>query len=750
MKNKLFSILIVPIIILSLFSGLVNTAYAQGITNPNEISLLEINNGEIQLTGPYDSTSTSFGLPASWNLSSGASMTLNLAVSFSSTGAQDQTAPANVTQGGTLTVRFNGSSVGVLTLNQNGESTQTFKIPPSALISQRADGRMDLGFILDSGISCFVNQQMIVIIRTTSVISLPHDEITPDTSLVNFPRQLNTDSVFNDTSIVVIPDQPTSAELQAAYTIAAVLGSMAGTTLAIDMTTVSQLTAEQKAGNQMIVVGKSTSLPIIRDLKLSLGADNGQFALTGEAADNGIIQLVTSPWSTGKVVLLVSGNSDAGVVKAAQAVSTGTLRPNAYPNLSIVEVVQSEQIRAASPVDQSLNDLAVASNKAIAAPGKAIKTLRFGSTSSSSYQFFVPAGQTVSQDAYFDLVFGHSTLLNYARSGLAILVNGQPIGTVRMSDTTAAKSTNHVQFNIPAAVIVPGYNRLEIRANLIPNDACTNPQFDGLWATIWPDSMLHAPLVPNQISINSAMDLSAYPAPFVLQPTLSSTAIVVPNNDLDAWRSGLRIVNFLGNRTKGGLFNLTTFFADELKDPDRAKYNLLLVGRPSQLPIVSEFNANLPAPFDASSDIAKETNMQVKFSIPDNTPAGYVELVASPWNADNLIIAAFGNSAQGVSWAASALVDAPLRSLLAGNFAVINGAQVLTADTRLTNFSTGTDVVQSISAPDVSPVIDLASPQANKASWMLPAIYGSVALLLIVVMVALFGAWIRGRNNTGK
>lgn len=746
MKNNFFTLLIVPLVILSLFFGLVLPAQAQGISTPNEISLLQISASEIQLNGPYDSSTVTFGLPASWNLTAGAKLQLNMAVSFSTVVKQGADITAPVVQGGTLTVRFNGVTVGVLSLNETGEVSSVFVLPASSLVSQRSDGRMELSFVLDSGISCFVNQQMTVFVHTNTLFTLPHEDVTPDTSLINFPRPLNQDSVFAETAIVVVPDQPSSTELRAALTVAAGLGSMAGTGLTMDMTTIGKLTPEQQAANQLILVGKAASLPLLNDLTLPFSAGGGQFKLESGSEDNGVVQMVTSPWAAGKVVLIVAGNTDAGVLKASQAVSTGLLRPNSSPNLAIVKQVQSDQIAATAPVDQTLTDLALAEKKLLAAPGKAIKTLRFGSTSSASYRFFMPAGQTVSPDAYFDLVFGHSTLLNYTRSGLVVMVNGQPIGTVRMSDTTAAKTTNHTQFSIPSTVIVPGYNKLEIRANLIPNDACTNPQFDGLWVTIWPESSVHLPLIPNQVAPISVVDLTAYPAPFILEPTLSTTAFVLPHNDLDAWRSALRIANFLGNRTQGAFFTFATFYGDEIKDPERAQYHLLMVGRPSQLPVISEINPNLPAPFGSSSDIAIESNMQVQFSIPESSPTGYVELLASPWNPDNIIVAALGNSPEGVSWAASALVDAPLRSRLAGNFAAISGSQVITTDTRLTSFVAGTDTIQGI-APDASPAnIVLSSPTSNQPGWILPAIYVAFALILIVLIIVIVGAWLRSRK----
>jgi len=758
MKNKFFQLLIVPIVILSVFSGLVIPARAQGVETPtaapavatasgSDVSLAQINQTEIQLTGPYDSTSVTFGLPANWRLTSGANLTLDMAVSFNAMALPGADASAVAIQGGTLTVRFNSVSIGVLPLDKNGNVTFSLEIPDEALVSQRPDGRMEVSFILDSGISCYVNQQMTIFIRTSSGFSLPHEEVSPDTSLANFPHPIYQASVFPESALVVIPDKPSAAELQAALTVAAGLGNLTGAGLAMDLTSAGKLTGQQQADNHLILVGKAASLSTLKDLTLPLPAAGGQFKFDNGSADNGVVQMVASPWSPARAVMVVSGNSDAGVVKAAQAVSTGLLRSNASPNFAVVEQVQPDPVKMSVPVDQTLADVSFADSGVATIPGKALKTLRFAGDGSASYRFYMPSGQTVSPSAYFDLVYGHSALLNYSRSGLVVLINGQPIGSVRMSDATAANANNHVQFNIPASVILPGYNRIEVRANLIPNDACTNPQLDGLWVTIWPDSNLHMPVTPAQVSTLSNVDLSAYPAPFSFQPTLGTTAFVLPHDDLEAWRSALKVATFLGNRTKGALFTLAAFYGDEMQDADRAKYSMIVMGRASQLPVVADMNPNLPAPFDKASDVAIESNMQVTFNIPATTPAGYVELFTSPWNPDNLILAALGNSPQGAAWAASALVDAPLRSRLAGNFAVINGTQVLTTDTRLSPYAQVQDTIAAVDAPASASKIDLTPPPANQPAWILPAIYAASALILIVLLAAMIGAWMRSRKN---
>ena len=793
MKNKFFALSIALGVILSLFSGLVLPVSAQGVVtptptatpvggnavtahtptvvpgvgtptitpvtgsisnDPNVVSFEQISQTEIQLIGPYQTATQTFALPANWQLSSLAKLDLQMAVSFNqiaSLSAAALASQAPVMQGGTLTLRINGITVGVLPLNKVGEVSQVIDIPDSALVGPRTGGRMNITYTLDSGISCYVSQQMMVYIHTSSKFILPHNYVKPNVSLLDFPQPLYQGSILPESALVVVPDKPSAAELQAAMTVAAGLGNLTGDALALDITTTGKLTPEQQqqVGTHLILVGKAASLPMLNTLPLPLLATGGQFGLDPASPDNGVVQEINAPWGNSQVVMVVSGNTDAGVIKAAQTLTTGVFRTNTSPNLAIIEQVVPNPVRASVPVDQTLGEIYLADTGVAVVPGRALRTITSINVSTASYRFYMPPGQTVTPDAYFDLIYGNSSLLNYSRSGIVILINGQPIGSVRMSDETASKANNHVQITIPSTVILPGNNRLDIRTNLIPNDACINPLLSALWVSIWPNSTLHMPLTPSQVTPIESVDLAAYPAPFIYQPTLGTTAFALPHDDLVAWHSALQMASFLGSRTNGALFTLGAFYGDEVNEVDRAKYNFIVIGQPSKMPIVSDMNANLPAPFDPGSDVAKETNMQVKFNIPASAPNGYVELLTSPWNKNNLVVAALGNSPEGVLAAGTALVDVTLRDQLAGNFAAISGTQVVTADTRLSPYAEGSQLSAGNTTPLVNTTVDLTPPPANRPNWIMPAIYAALGVVLFVLLVLIVNA-LMGRGKTRK
>ncbi|MFZ5857950.1 MAG: cellulose biosynthesis cyclic di-GMP-binding regulatory protein BcsB [Chloroflexota bacterium] len=719
MKHRFFNVLLVFLFCFALAGGVAQPVSAQATAGEDVVTFFQLGESEIELSGPYDSQTILFGLPSEWKLTGSATLDLLMGVSFNVTFTGSGMSQA---YGGTLAVTLNRYIIAILPINTTGEVAQRVAIPAYALTSQRTDGRMELVLSLESGIDCDISQNLNIIVHSSSQFTLPHELSQPDTSLIKFPRPLYQDTITEDSALVVLPDNPNAAEMQSALTVAAGLGNLTGGNILLNLTTLGQLTAEQKAAGNLILVGNAASLPILGELTMPITVSAGQFKLDAGGENDGVVAMVNSPWSLSRVVLVVSGNTDEGTIKAAQAISTGLLRPNTSPNLSIVETVETIPNPVNIPVDQTLADL-----------GYNRDMLERLGVSTVSYTFYIPPGQTVTLDAFFELVMGHSALLNYDRSGLVVSLNGQPIGSVRFTDATAANPNNLIQIPIPPAAVLTGNNRLDVTAALYPIYDCSAPNFDDLYAIVWPESRLHLPLQPVQAGDATATSLDFYPAPFNYDPTLGTLAFILPENDLVAWRAAFNLAAFLGDRAGGSLSAPKAFFGSSVTDEELAGYNLVIVGRPSQLPPVVAMNDSLPIPFAAGSDVAQERDMQVIFRIPPEAPVGYIELLSSPWNADNNILAVLGNTAQGVTWSAAALVDSNLRSRLSGNFVAVTDQQMVTADTRLTALP---DDVGVENIP-VEPAPVQPSTLVDRPSWVLPAAGIAAGLAVLILVIAL-------------
>ncbi len=732
MNKRLSTIFLSFLLCMVLLATTISETYAQTPAGDGVVTLAALGKPELSLTGPFDTATVSFGLPADWKFTGNARLDLNLTTTFNAV-SQDGLAQSF---GGTLAVSFNRITVATLVLNEIGTFDYSIDIPLALLTSPRLDGLMELKFTLNSGISCVANQQMNVIINSSSRTSFLYEEQAPDVSLSKFPRPIVQSTIFPDLAIIVIPDEPTAMELQSAITVSSGLGNLSGGGLGLDLVTVSQLTDAQKAASHLVFIGNAASLPPLAELPLPLEIQNGLFTFPDGSQDNGVIQMVNSPWATKNVVLVVSGNTDVGTLKAAQAVSTGIFQENTSPNLAIVEGILDSAVPVPLVADQSFADL-----------GYSAQQFTNRGVDSRTFNFYIPSGNSLSSDAYLELAFGHSALLDYNISGIVVLLNNQPIGSVRFNDTTAGQAINRIRVTIPPSVAIPGDNRVEIRASLEPLDHCTDPNLRGLWAVVWPESRLHLPFIFSQLNTQLSLDLSAYPAPMIFDSTLGTTAVIFRRTDLESWRTFTRVAAYLGDRSNGAITKLSVFFDDDLIGADLSKYNLIVVGQPSQLAIMDELNDALPVPFEKGSDVTQNKFLRVTYQVPPEAPVGYLELMPSPWNSEKVLIAAFGNTVAGVNLGISALVDSPLRSQLAGDFAMIDNTRVQTVDTRLELPVVSTPVVQDPSGVS-TPLPQINSSLPSRPGWLLPVLVLAIVLIIVVIVVAILTNFRNTRKNS--
>jgi hypothetical protein len=450
---------------------------------------------------------------------------------------------------------------------------------------------------------------------------------------------------------------------------------------------------------------------------------------------------VQSPWNSDNAILIASGNTDEGTIKSAQALSAGALRPGTPANnVAIVDKVMSAPARYTYEVDQTFADL-----------GYRTAEMNDIGVNYESYEFYIPHGQTVTEEAYLDLLFGYSALIQYDNSGIVIRLNGKPIGSIALTAQSAQQSINRVRVQIPKEAVISGVNEIELRVNLDPVDRCTNPDLEGIYANIWPESLLHLPLTQVTVPAELNFNLNLFPAPFQYTPSLETTAFVLQNDDFNTWREVFKVAAYLGDVTNGNISTFKTYFGDNVPEEERGNYNFIVVGRPSQMPFMAELNEYLPAPFETGSDLASEPQMQVEFRINPSTPVGYVELFPSPWNDENVIVAALGNTEKGIFWAVSHLVE-PLSWDMAGNFTAISDKQVFTADTRLSILTPNiiSEGDQELVVEALPPSIvedDFAPPPAYRPAWLLPAIEGSIVLIGIIIVAVLITSRSRKRSH---
>ena len=712
-------------------------------TNPNDetvFTLERLGLRERVMHGPFDWAGFTFGLPAHWELVEGSQVELDLFTAFSGP-TSPSGRPAYI---GTLDIALDGTLLATVTLDTMGESTVAVPLPTTlpggqAGKTRRADNRRTLSVTLNAPFECDpgVDAHTTLVVRATSRFVLPHRLTAPPTDLRQLPYPIVQRSVMPDVAVVVVPDTPTPAELQAAMTVAAGFGHMSGGQLTLSLTTDSRATLEQLSSGHLIVVGKINGLPLLNDITLPAPRLD---AVTAAPTD-GVVQLAVSPWNVDHVALVVTGDTDTGVVKAAQAVSAGTILVGARPDLAVVTQVEPQRpVAATTPTDRSLAEM-----------GHAVTVMSSVGINTAEYAFDVLPGQATAPGAYFELTYNHSGYLNFGESGVAVSVNDQPVGGMALTPESATGLTRRMA--IPPSALREGRNTLRIEAYLIPASVCAPLNVNNLWFTIQPESRLHLPAGPTGSHVLPVFDLGRYPYPFLESAILlEDTALVVAGDDPTGWETAARLAFDLGRRGKWELAAPTLYFAGDVPPEARAGKHLLIVGQPTQLPILADLHDALPAAIDAETGLpVPQNDRRLDFLLRPGVSLGYLQMFRSPWNAGRAVLTVLGSDAAGYSQAATTLTT-PLRGLLRGNLALVSGSQVVAstvgAAPPVEPVAAPTEAVETVPTPWPASLSSALAAPGGRPAWILLAVFMISGLMIIVLLIAAI-VGLRRRSTPG-
>ncbi len=685
--------------------------------------------GDIVLHGPYDTTSLRFDLPPSWALQDGASLNLLISVYVDSGGtfAQGQTLSNS---GALLDVYFNGKLQQALALN-SGENLQ-YNVPVSvdSLASPYPDGRFQITFLLDASYDCRGDRHTTIKIAGVSQAVLPYVHTALQLDLHRLPWPIYQPRVQTPApATLVVPTTPTAAQLNAALLVMATLGRMSNSQLPVNMITADQLTQAAQNQSDLVFVGPASAFPMLAGINFPVPAGSSGYASTEMQADDGIVEMASSPWNSDKSLLLVGGNSDAGLVKAAQALSTGNLQTSVLPTYSIVAqvhpVVQAGLLNATPSVgssDYKLSDL-----------GYSILTYSGAGTRYFTYEFTIPPGQVVTEGAYLKLVYSYSTLVDPNLSSADVYLNQQRIGSITIDAEHPNSAT--IQVPLPASVMQPGRNTLEIAAGLLPKDSCLTFTFNDLWMTVFPDSVMHLPLTNAAPASDIIQDIKAYPKPFNSDPALSTVAFVLPQKDAGAWTVAGQVAYSLGAQATGSALSFEAAFDGQVNEEMHGRH-LIVVGLPAELTVLQDLTDTMPASFAKNSNVAVLQSQEVVYRIPPGKDLGYLELFPSTWSNQRAVLLVLGTTAKGVASAGAALTNPNMQDVLHGNFVTVDGQQLLVVDTR-TGLGLGRLVPEVPAEGTPSP--EQASVSTNADQLARAAVAQQRQMVLIALVVVLIG-----------
>ena len=735
MKKTIYLLLLLTIIVS--FTNPVSMVEAAPLSEESTFTFSDLGLvGDMVLNGPFDAGSLRFDIPGTWLLQGGAELELVISSYFA--GENGSTATDTDFLGAALNVYFNDKLQESVSLRVGNDLVYRIPISAADLTSPYSEGWFKISFFLDAAIDCdFTFHQTTVAIDVNSRVILPYKVVPLALDLHRLPwpfyqERINTISP----AVIVVPSSASADEIRAALIVMGTLGRMSDGRLPVSMVTTDEFTEDLRNQSNLIIIGKPATLPLLSAVQLPIAITGDRYSSSELNNEDGLLQMGVSPWNKDKAVLVVSGNTDAGVVKAAQALSTNNIQTGNDPTYSLVAEV--------NPI--TLTGILSADSTALAQPDITFADLGYEAITVSdigtnwfSYDFVLPPGQVPTETPNLNLVFSHSALIDADRSDISVYFNDTLAGSIKLSDEEQNLLSS--QIKLPLSGLQPGLNDISISANLIPRDDCSISSFSGLWMTVYPESSLHMPLAKSPITGYALQDLNSYPFPFVNDPTLGSTFFVLPSQDHTAWAIAGNLAYDLGRNSTGSILNMGSAFDGELPEDVHSR-DLIMVGLPSNLQILSELKEAMPAYFEEGSNVAIIKSQQVIYRITTGKDLGYLELFASPWDPQRAVLGVLGTTTNGMHLAGTALLDSRNREVLNGDFATVDGERPLVVDTR-TGSGMGR-IVTEIGSSDIlverDPVVTIAENRTANASAGKPIILigliGTVILMIGVVVVA--------------
>ncbi len=677
--------------------------------------------GPETLRAPLDAAQLTFALPANWALQDGATFQLHYIAQLD----------MPVTGRAVLEVTMNDVLLDTILIEDSGERVVEISVPPLALVPSRSNGRHRLNFSFNNNTDCTNNSTAKVIIQPDSHIILPHDLGVLPTDLSLLPYPLHQNSFVADDILIIVPDQPTPEELQAALSVAIGWGQQTGRNLALPLVKASDLTAPMRGSNHLILVGKPSTLPLIAQIVWPESAQGDSFDIPGIREEDGVIQMAVSPWSDAHLALLISGQNDTALVKAAQAIGADSIQPYTRSDLALISQVRKEAL-----IDQE-----VAVDRTLADLGYETILVENKRRESVSIEFQIPSNSIVSDKALIELQFAHSALIDHTQSRVTMNLNDTVIGSLRLTEETVNISSASIV--LPPMALRPGRNELELDMAFTPHEECNVLGNDGTWFTIYEDSLLHVPVQPVPEDIRSSFSLLDYPDPFARDVTLGETAVVLPQDDVVAWQTAAHLLLDISHQIQPPLADVIVAYAHDVPQAAREAYDIMLVGQPDSLPLLAELNELLPVGFKTDSNQLITTDLPFVFRRPANVPLGYLQMFPTDWsNGRHHVLLVSGNSEAGLQQAAHALTTTNLHNQLHGNVAIVDGDQIAIANKRLTESVTEIEATAAGDNSEVTIPTEI-SVSDGRPGWLLPLLIISVLALISLALGVIITAWRR-------
>ncbi len=503
-----------------------------------------------------------------------------------------------------LTVYFNEKPIYNLQLSKQevGQENVKIKIPKEMIVEGYNSIKILLDKIDPKSQTDDYNTANWFMIKDTTAICLNYIELKEDLKISDYPYPfLNIGQKNPVDSVFVIPQEYTNYHL---------------TTLAY---LVAGIGKREPYEDLNIKVITSNSLGDYKDQNLIFIGNDKDFknfeGFPETSSKNNAIELLSSPWDKEKTILNLKGQEE-------KIIDLGRIL--FFDNI-VGQMKRKKQI--IDSFDSQFNDnIRIGSNVSFESLGYGNINLKGRYQLKSIYNYKMPAGWQLTEEASLNLKYRYSQAIDFEESLIVVKVNDIPIASKKLSKEGAAGDNLICKF--PENLLTEQSFNIEVQFHLGQQIGGENN-----WAVISNQSYLQMP--HEQVKTTS---LENYPYLFFEDSTLQDL-IVVLSNQADIYDINMmaKVFAYIG-RLANNIRDIHVIRAHSLINEMKNK-NILLLGRPGDNPIIKQINEYLPVSFNR--DFTKLISTNEYFFLDEvGQEAGIVQIIDSIWNSEKVIVIA--------------------------------------------------------------------------------------------------------------
>ena len=405
--------------------------------------------------------------------------------------------------------------------------------------------------------------------------------------------------LFQQETALVLGENPDEATISAASILANYLGSVSGIAQNIRVISERELTAEDLAKFNLILLGEANNFPLLAQLR-KIPALGGLKEIDNLKENEGLVFLARSAWDKEKFIFGITGLKPQDVKKCAFYISNSDTS-EFYHNIEVLKLKSIDnnkpRFHKRPPVEGRFS--------ALGYPDITVSGVFYRKT---SFSFIRPCNWKL-RNAALEFLIQYSPFLIPDISGVTIEINGTPV--------VARKFTGNPDRPLLVRAVIPeeasDRKYYFVSANFfldIGQKDCNHQLKDRAWAVVKNNSSL---FLPHGFKNNK--DFSDFPAMLMHGNNLSRTTIFIPDKpNSDVLSLAMTLFSNIGASLPYEPV-IPEIKKANSKKSEIKKENIIILGNPAEFSWYDEINQYLPIAFNKGKDAfqAIEDLPNVKF-----------------------------------------------------------------------------------------------------------------------------------------